>query len=111
VRCPVMEFGPDGAFGVDLRKEVAAAAFLKANGLEGGKFLCCLSRLRHTPYWKVKKGTAFDEKKHARNEAMKEHDHAPLREGYYRRGARDAIESATLPGRRHADGGRPENAL
>ena len=80
VRCPVMEFGPDGAFGVDLRNEVPAAAFLKANGLEDGKFLCCLSRLRHTPYWKVKKGTAFDEKQHARNEAMKEHDHAPLRE-------------------------------
>ena len=80
VRCPVMEFGPDGAFGVDLRNEAPAIAFLKANGLDDGKFLCCLSRLRHTPYWKVKKGVAFDEKKHARNEAMKEHDHAPLRE-------------------------------
>ncbi len=80
VRCPVMEFGPDGAFGVDLRNEAAATGFLRANGLEDGKFLCCLSRLRHTPYWKVKKGVAFDEKKHARNEAMKEHDHAPLRE-------------------------------
>jgi polysaccharide pyruvyl transferase WcaK-like protein len=80
VRCPVMEFGPDGAFGVDLRNEAPAIAFLKANELEDGKFLCCLSRLRHTPYWKVKKGVAFDEKKHARNEAMKEHDHAPLRE-------------------------------
>ncbi|MHB8861185.1 MAG: polysaccharide pyruvyl transferase family protein [Pirellulaceae bacterium] len=80
VRCPVMDFGPDGAFGVDLRNEAPATAFLKANGLEDGKFLCCLSRLRHTPYWKVKKNVAFDEQKHARNEAMKEHDHAPLRE-------------------------------
>ncbi|HPA16310.1 MAG TPA: polysaccharide pyruvyl transferase family protein [Verrucomicrobiae bacterium] len=80
VRCPVMEFGPDGAFAVDLRNDAAAAAFLQANGLEEGKFLCCLSRLRHTPYWKVKSNKKFDESKHARNEAMKEHDHAPLRE-------------------------------
>ncbi len=80
VRSPVMEFGPDGAFAVDLRNDAAAEAFLGANGLEEGKFLCCLSRLRYTPYWKVKPNVAFDEKKHARNEAMKEHDHAPIRE-------------------------------
>jgi len=80
VRSPVMEFGPDGAFAVDLRNEAPAKAFLKANGLEEGKFLCCLSRFRFTPYWKVKQHIAFDEQKHARNEAMKEHDHAPLRE-------------------------------
>lgn len=80
VRSPVMEFGPDGAFAVDLRNDAAAEAFLSANGLEEGKFLCCLSRLRYTPYWKVKPNVAFDEKKHARNEAMKEHDHAPIRE-------------------------------
>ncbi len=80
VRSPVMEFGPDGAFAVDLRNDAAAETYLKANGLEEGKFLCCLSRLRYTPYWKVKPNVAFDEKKHARNEAMKEHDHAPIRE-------------------------------
>jgi hypothetical protein len=80
VRSPVMEFGPDGAFAVDLRNDGPAEAFLKANGLEEGKFLCALSRFRNTPYWKVKKGYAFDAKKDARNQAMKEHDHAPLRE-------------------------------
>lgn len=80
VRSPVMEFGPDGAFAVDLRNDAAAEAFLKANGLEEGKFLCCLSRLRYTPYWQVKPNVTFDEKKQARNEAMKEHDHAPIRE-------------------------------
>jgi hypothetical protein len=80
VKSPVMEFCPDGAFGVDLRNDAPAEAFLKANGLEEGKFLCCLSRFRFTPYWKVKQHIAFDEKKHARNEAMKERDHAPLRE-------------------------------
>ncbi len=81
VKCPVLEFGPDGAFACDLRNDAAAEAFLKSNGLEPGKFLCCLSRLRYTPYWTIPgKNRALDEKRHARNEAMKEHDHAPLRE-------------------------------
>lgn len=81
VKCPVMEFGPDGAFACDLREDAKATAFLKANGLEEGKFLCCLSRLRYTPYWTIPdKQRAFDASRHARNERMKEHDHAPLRE-------------------------------
>ena len=79
--CPVMEFGPDGAFAVDLKHDEAAPAFLKAHALEEGKFLCCIPRLRYTPYWTIpKKKAAFDEKKHARNEAMKEHDCKPLRD-------------------------------
>ena len=79
--CPVMAFGPDGAFATDLRDDAKADAFLKANGLEAGKFLCCIPRLRYTPYWTIpSKKAAFDEKKHARNEAMKEHDCRPLRE-------------------------------
>src|SRR5262249_10796586 len=44
--CPVMEFGPDGAFGCDLRNDEPAARFLAANDLEEGKFLCCIARLR-----------------------------------------------------------------
>jgi hypothetical protein len=78
---PVMEFGPDGAFATDLRDDAKATAFLKAHGLEEGKFLCCIPRLRFTPYWTIpEKKAAMDEKKHARNEAMKEHDLAPLRQ-------------------------------
>jgi polysaccharide pyruvyl transferase WcaK-like protein len=80
VTCPIMEFCPEGSFAVDLRNDAAADAFLKAHQLEAGKFLCCIPRYRNTPYWKIKPGVAFDEKKHARNEAMKEHDLAPLRE-------------------------------
>jgi len=80
VTSPVMEFGPDGAFACDLRNDAAADAFLRANGLEAGRFLCCIPRLRTTPYWTVKKGRPFDAAKHERNEAMKEHDIAPLRE-------------------------------
>lgn len=78
---PVMEFGPDGAFAVDLRDDDKAAAFLKQHDLEEGRFLCCIPRLRYTPYWTIpSKKAAFDEVKHQRNEAMKERDHAPLRE-------------------------------
>jgi len=81
VTSPVMEFGPDGAFACDLRDDAKASAFLKANGLEEGRFLCCLSRLRYTPYWTIPaKKRPFDPKRHERNEAMKEHDHRALRE-------------------------------
>jgi hypothetical protein len=78
--CPVMGFGPDGAFATDLRDDIRAQAFLRANHLEEGRFLCCIPRLRHTPYWKIPaRKTPLDETKHARNEGMKEHDLSPLR--------------------------------
>ncbi|HEY1173036.1 MAG TPA: polysaccharide pyruvyl transferase family protein [Verrucomicrobiae bacterium] len=80
VTCPIIEFGPDGAFAADVRNDETAIAFLKANGLEEGRYLCCIPNLRNAPYWRVKPGYAFDENKHKRNEEMKEHDHAPLRE-------------------------------
>lgn len=81
-KCPVMEFGPDAAFATDLRDDERATRFLKQNGLEAGRFLCCIARLRYTPYWKIrgKQMTAEDDRKHAVNEARKEQDHAPLRE-------------------------------
>lgn len=75
----IMEFGPDGAFACDLRDDVKAAAFLKDNRLEDGQFVCCIPRLRYTPYWLIVKGRSRDEKRDARNAEMAEHDHAPLR--------------------------------
>jgi polysaccharide pyruvyl transferase WcaK-like protein len=79
--CPIMEFGPDGAFAADLRDDDRAIEFLKKHQLEEGRFLCCIPRLRYTPYWTIpSKQAAFDEQKHARNEALKEHDHAPHRQ-------------------------------
>ncbi len=79
--CPVIGLGPDGAFGTDLRDDAAAESFLSAQGLERGRFLCCIPRLRFTPYWSIpSKKARFDPVKHARNEALKEHDHAPLRQ-------------------------------
>lgn len=78
VQCPIMEFGPDGAFAVDVRNDKAADDFLVAHKLKTGQFLCCIPRYRHTPYWRIK-DSPLDEKKQKRNEEMKEHDHAPLR--------------------------------
>lgn len=80
VKCPIMDFAPDGAFACDLRDDAKAEAFLKEHDLTPGKFLCCLSRLRYTPYWLVKPGVQKNEERHAHNEAMKEHDHRALRE-------------------------------
>jgi polysaccharide pyruvyl transferase WcaK-like protein len=80
VKSPVLEFGPDAAFACDLRNDARATAFLRNNQLDEGKFLCCLSRLRYTPYWKIRNQPVTDESRRraARNEAMAEHDHAPL---------------------------------
>ena len=78
VKAPVMGFAPDGAFACDLRDDARATAFLQANQLEAGKFLCCIPRLRYTPYWKIR-NQPLNAEREARNQAMAEHDHAPLR--------------------------------
>ncbi|MFO0952833.1 MAG: polysaccharide pyruvyl transferase family protein [Isosphaeraceae bacterium] len=43
VKAPLTDFGPDGAFAVDLRDDAKATAFLSEHGLEPGRFLCCLA--------------------------------------------------------------------
>ncbi len=79
-KCPVMKFGPDGAFATDVTDVGAAEAFLREAGLVPGKFLCCIPRLRFTPYWTIpEKKAAFHAGKHARNEELKEQDHLPHR--------------------------------
>lgn len=81
IKSKVMEFCPDGAFAVDLRNEQAAEDFLSKHGLEKGKFLCAIPKNRFTPYWEItSRNTAFDEKKDARNQEMREHDHKPIRD-------------------------------
>ncbi len=85
VNCQDMAFVPDAAFAADLRNDPPAEAFLAAHGLEEGRFLCCIGRFRNTPYWRIpSKNMPVDADKHARNEAMKEQDHAPLREAILR---------------------------
>lgn len=79
--CPIMEFGPDGAFATDLANEERAKRFLADHDLRPQAFVCCIPRLRYTPYWLIEsKKRPLDPTKHARNEAMKEQDHAPLLE-------------------------------
>jgi len=54
IACPVMEFGPDATFAVDLLNDDAAVKFLKKHNLEEGKFLCCIPRYRFTEEWLAK---------------------------------------------------------
>lgn len=86
IRCPIMEFGPDGAFAVDLRDDQRAKAFLEEHGLESGQFVCCIPRLRNTPYWKIRNTamTDVDRAKDARNREMEQQDHQPLRQAIER---------------------------
>ena len=78
VNAPIVEWSPDVAFAADLRDDARAETFLRANALEDGQFLCCISRLRNTPFWEHDENSPFDAEKHARNETMKARDHAPL---------------------------------
>ena len=81
VKCSIMEFGPDGAFAVDVKDDATAIAFLKAHNLEDGKFLCVIPRYRYTPWWKIpSKKRTIDEEKDAINQKMKEHDNGPIRD-------------------------------
>lgn len=82
---PGQGWGPDTAFGVvETRDDARALAFMAENGLEEGKFLCCIPRYRWTPFWTVKPDREFDPVKHARNEERKDPDHAPYREAIIR---------------------------
>ncbi len=79
VNCPVMEWAPDAAFGTDVTDDNRALTFLKKNGLEPGKYICCNPNQRRTPFWDHDfKRRGFDENVYALNERMKEHDHAPM---------------------------------
>lgn len=80
VKCPVMEFAPDAAFAVNLSDDGRSEVFLNDHRLEDGKFLCCIGRYRITPHWRIpEKNRGPDPVKEARNNALKEQDHAPLR--------------------------------
>lgn len=79
IDCPIMEWAPDAAFATYVTDDDKALAYLKENGLEVGKYICCIPNHRRTPVWKhAFKNRPFDEAIHTYNEAMKEHDHAPM---------------------------------
>jgi len=81
IRAPVMEFGPDATFHLDLRNDGVAEAFLQEHGLERKRFACFVPRLRWTPYWNEGRTYAPEEqaRKEAENERFREIDHAKLR--------------------------------
>ena len=81
IKAPIMEFGPDGAFGCDVRNDTAALKFMAETGLEEGKFLCVIPKYRRTPYWEIpSKKTPYNEATDKRNQEMKEHDLKPYRD-------------------------------
>jgi polysaccharide pyruvyl transferase WcaK-like protein len=89
VKTRVLEFGPDTVFGFDLRDDAKADAFLKKSGLEPGKFVCVIPRLRYTPYHHMKEDrrysptgprTESERMRDAINARTGEADHARLRE-------------------------------
>jgi hypothetical protein len=82
VKTPILEFGPDAQLGMHLRDDAKGLAFLKANGLEDGKFICVIPRLRYTPYYRIRNvpRVASDQVRDAINNRTTEKDHAKLRE-------------------------------
>lgn len=82
IRCPVIAFGPDATFFIHLKDEERASAFLKKHGLEKGKFICAIPRLRFTPYYLIH-NTPPTERERERdkvNEAFRDSDLGKLRE-------------------------------
>lgn len=82
VKTPLLAFGPDAQLGMPLRDDAKGLAWLRAHGLEAGKFLCVIPRLRYTPYYKIRQTApvASDEVKDAINARTTEADHAKVRE-------------------------------
>jgi hypothetical protein len=82
VKTPILEFGPDAQLGMHLRDDAKGLAWLHANRLEEGKFICVIPRLRYTPYYRIRNTprVANDDIKDAINNRTTEQDHAKLRE-------------------------------
>jgi hypothetical protein len=83
VKTPVLEFGPDAQLGMHLRDDAKGLTWLRAHGLEEGKFICVIPRLRYTPYYRIRanaKRTPDDDIKDAINDRTTEKDHAKLRD-------------------------------
>jgi len=77
-----LEFAPDAAFAALDRNDEEATKFLKANGLERGKFIVVVSRLRYTPYDEVygKAATERDLRRHAMNRVTRDSDQERVRQ-------------------------------
>lgn len=82
VKTPVLEFGPDAQLGMHLRDDARGHAWLRQHGLEAGKFICVIPRLRYTPYYRIRNSPRVpaDDVKDAINSRTTERDHTKLRE-------------------------------
>lgn len=81
---PQKGFCPDATFRFDLLDDTRAGEFLRTNGLEPGKFIVVIPRLRITPYHLIRKNPGYGPDEIRRrteiNERHAERDHAKLRE-------------------------------
>ena len=76
-------FVPDATFFMHLRDDSRADIFLKEKGLEHGKYICVIPRLRRTPYYLIRPGSYSEEQVRSidtLNNSKKEEDHSKLRE-------------------------------
>ncbi len=76
-------FAPDATFDLDIWDDEKALAFMEENGLEEGKFICVIPRLRVTPYWEIRKTNQTEEQIREiteLNNKWKEDDHAKARQ-------------------------------
>jgi hypothetical protein len=83
VKTPLLEFGPDAQLGMRLRDDASGSAWLAAHGLESGRFICVVPRLRYTPYYRIRPiaaRTRDDDAKDAINARTSGRDHAKLRD-------------------------------
>lgn len=83
VASPVLEFGPDAQLGMDLRDDAKGVAYLQQAGLEEGRFLAVIPRLRYTPYYRIRPGakrTPEDDVRDAINARTTARDHDKLRD-------------------------------
>ncbi len=83
VKSPIVEFGPDAQLGMHLRDEAKGLAYLKSAGLEEGKFISVIPRLRYTPYYRIRangKRVPDDDIKDAINDRTTKQDHDKLRD-------------------------------
>ena len=77
-------FAPDATFSLNISDDQLADRFLRLNGLQTGKYICVVPRLRYTPYHRIRRDINWTQEKITQveqtNKQHKEVDHAKLRE-------------------------------
>jgi polysaccharide pyruvyl transferase WcaK-like protein len=76
-------FVPDATFFMHLTDKSRADIFLKEKGLDHGKYICVIPRLRRTPYYLVRPDSYSEEQVRSidtLNNSRKEEDHSKLRD-------------------------------